>query len=145
VIIGDINYYNDLSEIIKTTPRDTLHAYFQWRLIATYQGRLHKNFTLPMRRFSNRMGGRDENTIGERWRTCLSEVDSGLSNLYSAAFIERAFTQKDKTLGDRVIMDIKAVFSERLRGFDWMSDKVKDTAARKGLSRVLCDSRLSLS
>jgi endothelin-converting enzyme len=86
-----------------------------------------------MRQFSNRLSGRDENTVSDRWRICLSEVDGALSNLYSAVFIERAFTSKDKELGDRIIHDIKAVFSERLRGFDWMSDKSKNIAAKKGL------------
>jgi endothelin-converting enzyme len=138
VIVADANYYHNLSEIIRTTPRDTLHAYFRWRLMTSYQGRLHKDFTLPMRRFSNRLGGRAENTVTDRWRTCLSEVGGGLSNLYSAAFIERAFTSKDKDLGDRIVHDIKSVFSERLRGFDWMSEKSKNIAAKKGLFLIRC-------
>jgi endothelin-converting enzyme len=143
-IIGDINYYRALSKIIQATPRDTLHAYFKWRLMGAYQMRLHKDFTLPMRQFGNRLSGRDANTVSDRWRICLSELDSGLSNLYSAAFIERAFTSKDKDLGDRIIHDIKTVFSERLKGFDWMSDKSKNIAAKKGLYLIRCSLGLSI-
>jgi endothelin-converting enzyme len=80
------------------------------------------------------MAGRDSDAIGERWRTCVSEIDGNLGWLLSAAFVERAFSAEAKSLGDRIIRDIKAVFSERLNTFEWMSNSTKQVAAKKGIT-----------
>src|ERR1700761_831507 len=58
VIVGDIDYYKNLSSIIQTTPRETLHDYFQWRLVTTWSSRLHRNYSAPVRRFNNRLAGK---------------------------------------------------------------------------------------
>jgi endothelin-converting enzyme len=131
VILGDINFYTALPKIIEDTPRETLRSYMKSRLVQTWGGRLHRNYTLPMRQLSNQLAGRDPNNVPERWRTCIGEVDSGLGIALSASYIERAFTLKDKSYGDQIIMDIKKEFSARLHGFPWMSDSVKDLAAKK--------------
>jgi endothelin-converting enzyme len=132
VILGDINFFTALPKILADSPRDTVRAYMKSRLVQTWGGRLHKNFTVPMRQLSNQLAGRDPNNVPERWRTCIGEVDSGLGIALSASYIERAFTLKDKSYGDQIIMDIKKEFSSRLHGFPWMSDNVKDLAAKKG-------------
>jgi endothelin-converting enzyme len=133
VIVGDINYFRNLSAVIKSTPRDTIHDYFQWRIISKWGGRMHKNFTAPTRRFSNSMGGRDPNVVSDRWRSCISEVDGGVSHIIGSIYIERAFSEKDKKLGDQIISDVRAVFAEGLKTIPWMSDKTKEIADKKGL------------
>jgi endothelin-converting enzyme len=132
MVVSDINYYKNLSNIIKVTPRESLHDYFQSRIVATWSGRLHRNFTAPARAFSNVMSGKDPNNIPERWRTCINEIDGNLGYILSGAFVERAFSAADKTLGDRIIADIKQVFAKRLQGFEWMTPQVKEAAAKKG-------------
>jgi endothelin-converting enzyme len=109
-----------------------LHDYFEWRLIATWDGRLHRNYTAPLRRFSNVLSGKEPDVVPDRWRTCIGEVDANLGHLLSATFIQRAFTKKDKELGDQIIHDIKDVFRENLKSLDWMSDQSKEVAAKKG-------------
>ena len=132
VIVGDIGFFGNLSKIITTTPRETLHDYFEWRLISTFHERIHRNYSLPLRRFTNIMLGRDPNATGERWRTCFKDMDDHLGHLLGAAFIQRAFTAKDKALGDQLINDIKGVFAENLKGLPWMSEDAKKVAAIKG-------------
>jgi endothelin-converting enzyme len=132
VIVNDINYYKNLSSIIQATSRVALHDYFQSRIVATWAGRLHRNFTAPSRALGNMMAGKDPNNIPDRWRTCISEVDGNLGHILSGAFVERAFSSDDKKLGDRIISDIKQVFAKRLQDFDWMTPQVKEAAAKKG-------------
>jgi endothelin-converting enzyme len=78
------------------------------------------------------MAGKDPNNIPDRWRSCVAEVDGKLGYILSGAFIERAFTAADKTLGDRIIGDIKKFFTGRLQEFEWMTPQVKADAAKKG-------------
>jgi endothelin-converting enzyme len=135
VMMTDINYYKNLSSIIQSTPRETLHDYFEWRLISTWVDRLHKNYSAPLRRFNNIMVGREPDVLADRWRICVSEVDHSLGHLLSNSFIGRAFTKKDKQLGDQIITDIKNMFADNLKTLDWMSAASKEIAAKKGIHR----------
>lgn len=132
VIVGDINFYGNLSNIIRSTPRETLHDYFYSRLIATWSSRLDRSLTNSSRALSNRIAGKDPNSISDRWRTCINEVDLNLGYILSAAFIEKAFSPADKLLGDRIVSDIKDFFAVRFNQFEWMSPQVKEVAAKKG-------------
>ena len=74
----------------------------------------------------------------------MSEVDRALGHLLSGVFIQRAFTKKDKELGDQIISDIKRVFRENLKTLDWMTEKTKEVAAKKGKHLGLRHSSSSL-
>ena len=136
VIVGDINYFKNLSQIIKSTKRETLHDYFAWRLMNQYTSYIHSNYTTPIRRFNNLLVGKEPDIMPARWRTCVSTVDTMLGHLLGAAFIQRAFSQKDKELGDQMISDIKAVFKENLKALSWMSESAKRVAAEKSMHLV---------
>jgi len=131
ILNSDTLFYANLSTILKGTSRKTVHGYMQSRIIGTWGGRLHKDYRWPAKVFANSQAGRDAFSESERWRTCLSEVDSGLGWLLSAAFVERAFSQDAKALGDRIVSDIKAEFSARLKKLAWMTPATQALAAKK--------------
>lgn len=132
VILTDPDYYGNLSSIIASTSRETLQAYFQWHLIRDWAGGLHREISKPLRVFSNQLAGLAEDTIQERWKVCSEEIDSRLGWILSGFYVEKAFSPDAKKYGERIISDIKAVFSERLKDLVWMSEAVKERAARKG-------------
>jgi endothelin-converting enzyme len=85
------------------------------------------------------MSGIEADAIEDRWRICVQEVDTIVPYLLSNAFIQRAFSIKDKQLGDQIVTDIKGVFIENLKSLNWMSQAVKEAATRKGrLTLGLC-------
>jgi endothelin-converting enzyme len=132
VIMRDPQYYGNLSSIITSTPREVLHAYFQWQIINVWGGRLYNELNKPLRVLSNQLAGLDDHSEPERWRTCINEIDANLGWILSGFYIDRVFGQEAKDYGDRIIRDIKAVFAENLKALDWMSDAVKERAAKKG-------------
>jgi endothelin-converting enzyme len=132
VLLTDMYYFGNLSSFIQKTSRQDFHSVFRWAVAGAYSGRLHQNYTIPSRRFNNILSGKDPDTISPRWRTCLSEVESALSYILSAAYIERAFKQGDKELGDRIIKDLKNVYSDRIQKLDWMTESVKQLTIKKG-------------
>ncbi|TID22410.1 endothelin-converting enzyme [Venturia nashicola] len=127
----DYLFFGNLSTILKSTSRKAIHGYMQFRLISHWGGRLAADYRWPARVFSNLQAGRDPFAVSQRWRVCLSEVDGELEWLLSAAYVEKAFSQDAKALGDRIIKDIKAEFTERLKKLDWMSPATKEKAAKK--------------
>lgn len=131
VINNDPYYYGNISTILKSTPRETLHGYFQYRLIATWSGRLHKDYTRPARVMSNSLAGKAPDAVAERWRSCVAEIDSALGWFLSGAFVQRAFSAQAKSLGDRIVSDIKNEFTARLKNVNWMGEETKKIAAKK--------------
>jgi endothelin-converting enzyme len=131
VLIRDPEYHENLSSIINSVPRVVLHAYFQWQIISVWAEWLHKDLDKPLKAFKDRLGGL-ENAQPERWRTCVSEIDNNLGWLLGASYTRRAFSLEAKEFGDRIIRDIKTIFAEKLKGIDWLSDSVKEKAAKKG-------------
>lgn len=74
---------------------------------------------------------KDPDATPERFRTCLSHVDSGLGWILSRFFVEKAFSEKAKDLGDQVISDIRKVFISKIESLEWMDDEVKKVATDK--------------
>jgi endothelin-converting enzyme len=131
-MVRDLEYYTKLSSIIKSTSRETMHNYFEWRLISRFSSSLHQNYTSSLRAFNNARSGRDGSSIPSRWRICIEEVDDNLGYLLGAAFIKRFFPKENKDFGDRIISEVKDVFKDRFDSFEWMSKEVKVAAAKKG-------------
>jgi predicted metalloendopeptidase len=132
VVVTDIDFYRNLTDIIKSTPRETLHDYFQWRLYSTWTSRMSRSFTTPLRRFQNVMAGKDLGAIQARYRGCIRDIDESLGHLLGAVYIQRSFTPKDKQIGDQIIQDIRKVFSDNMKNLDWMGSEAKEIAAQKG-------------
>jgi predicted metalloendopeptidase len=120
--VRDIDYYSNLSSVVESTSRETLHDYFQWQLISSSRPALHPSF------LSAKLVGSDSN----RWRICLDVIDKKLGHLLGAAFIQRFFSPKDRQFADQIMSDMKRVFIERFPGLNWMSPEAKAASTRKG-------------
>ncbi|GME64811.1 putative endothelin-converting enzyme protein [Neofusicoccum parvum] len=131
VIVQTPDYYPQLSTILKNTSSEVLQGYFQWQLIDSWNGRLHPDYNRPLRVFTNQLNGQPEDASRERWRTCLGEVDSNMEWIESAFYVETQFGADDKQFGERIIDDIRSIFTERLDTYTWMADAVKDKAKQK--------------
>ncbi|KAF4545502.1 Endothelin-converting enzyme protein [Lasiodiplodia theobromae] len=131
VIVSTPDYFPQLSDILSNTSSDALKGYFQWSLINSWAGRLHSDYNKPIRILENQLSGRPEDAEPERWRTCLNEVDSNLGWIESGFFIERRFSPEAKKFGEKIVDDIKAIYTERLSTYAWMSKDVQEKAKKK--------------
>ncbi|KAI1187961.1 peptidase family M13 [Nemania serpens] len=124
-------FLGNVSQVVSSTPKSTIQAYLIWNLIATYASYVEAPEVDPIHRFNNVLLGRDPETKSERWKTCLSHVDGTLGWILSRFYIEAAFSEAAKELGDQIILDIKQQFTIRLNELDWMDESVKKLAANK--------------
>jgi endothelin-converting enzyme len=132
VLIRDINFYNNLTSIIRSTPRETMHDYLQYQIIAAYAGRLHRDYSAPLRQLENSQSGQNSNVISARWRVCITEIDQRLPHALSALFVQRFFSTSYRELGFQMIAELKQLFIDRLDGFEWMTNETRKATARKG-------------
>jgi endothelin-converting enzyme len=143
VNVYNSKYFKGLSGILKAADRKTLHDYLQWGLMRALLDGVHKDFTAPIVQFSSLKAGKgakDPEFNPERWKTCLTEIDTELSWLQSSFFVQRAFSKEAKAYGERIIGEIENVYVEKLQAPSWLSPAMKTFALNKGKT----DSRFDL-
>ncbi|PVH99096.1 peptidase family M13 [Periconia macrospinosa] len=136
VLVLAPEFFPKVSGILSNTTSQTVDGYLKWTLIQNWATRLSNEVSAPYRRLQNELAGKDPEAVGERWRTCLTDVDSNLAWIESAFFVREAFSPEAKTYGERIITDIENVFQEKLKGYEWMSSEVKTKAIQKVLNMV---------
>ncbi|KAK8193365.1 endothelin-converting enzyme [Phyllosticta capitalensis] len=132
VIVKSVEYFRQLSQLIRSVPTDVLYAYFQWNIIREWADSVYRDLRIPLRRFNNQLAGRPDDAIQDRWRTCQQEVDSNMPWILSGAYVQaRAFGQDSKSLGEQIIDDIRAIYEERFPNYDWMAKDVQERSKKK--------------
>jgi predicted metalloendopeptidase len=139
LIVAAPAYLKSVSQILSNTSRETIQGYFEWKVIARLAGRVDPALVKPLTSFRNTLQGKDPEAVEERWRTCVSETDGGVGWILSRFFVEKAFSESAKVLGDQVVSDIKEQFINKLNVIDWMSKDVVKLAIDKGGSSLTSD------
>ncbi|KAF3763247.1 endothelin-converting enzyme 1 [Cryphonectria parasitica EP155] len=131
IIVASPDYLKSLSDILATQERDVLKAYLGWKVVQSYGTVVESDSVEPLRRFNNKLQGKEPDVKPERWRTCVSVVDSDLPWILSRFFVETAFSKEAKDLGDQIIHDIKDEFITKLKHSEWMTKTVRQLAIDK--------------
>lgn len=124
-------YYTNVSAILATTPRATVQAWFIYNLVYATRNLVIAPEVEPIRRFLRILNGQDPNATTDRWRTCLSMTSSNLQWIVGRFFVEKAFSEKAKNLGDQIIKDLRAEFVKKFNTSDWMDDATRAKAIEK--------------
>ncbi|KAF2635906.1 zincin [Massarina eburnea CBS 473.64] len=136
VVVFSPEYFTQVSSILQNTTSEILDAYLEWVLIQTWATRLSDDVSAPYRRFKNELSGLDPDAVSDRSTICLSDIDSNLPWIETAFFIRSAFSPDAKTLGERIITDIRTVFEAKLANYTWMSAEVKTEAIQKVVNMI---------
>ena len=78
IIVGSPSYLTALSDLLESSSRETIQAYLVWKTVQTYGFHIEDDAVKPLRRFENRLQGRDPDVKEERWRTCVKHVNYNL-------------------------------------------------------------------
>ena len=125
-------YLQALADILSETSAETLLAYFVWKTVQSYAYKIEHDAVSPLKRFNNKLQGKDPDATEERWRTCVKTIDDGLGWILSKFFIEKAFSEPAKNFGDKIVSDIKIQFIEKLKRAKWMSQETRQLGIEKG-------------
>ncbi|KAJ5601688.1 hypothetical protein N7510_011222 [Penicillium lagena] len=131
LIVGSPSYMKSLSEILKDTSRETILAFFKWKVIQSFVDTIEDPKITPLRRFKNELAGKDPSASEERWRKCVRRLDSGLGWTLSRFYVLDSFSEESKQLGDKIVSDIKERFVFTLDQTGWMSSDVRKLGIQK--------------
>ncbi|CAL5870352.1 uncharacterized protein PFLUO_LOCUS4588 [Penicillium psychrofluorescens] len=131
LIVGSPSYMKSLSEILKDTSRETILAFFKWKVIQSFVDTIEDPKITPLRRLKNELAGKDPSASEERWRKCVRRLDSGLGWTLSRFYVLDSFSEESKQLGDKIVSDIKERFVFTLQQTGWMSSDVRKLGIQK--------------
>ncbi|GAM91522.1 hypothetical protein ANO11243_095740 [Dothideomycetidae sp. 11243] len=131
IIVASPDYLRALAKIIKAQKHEVIRTYLVWKAVEAYASAIEGDSVAALRRFNNKLRGKEPDSKPERWRTCVGMVDGDLPWILSRFFIERAFSKEAKDLGDSIIHDIKTQFIVKLKQSGWMTPSVRKLAISK--------------
>ncbi|RJE21177.1 endothelin-converting enzyme [Aspergillus sclerotialis] len=131
LIVISPSYMKSLSEILSQTPRETVQLFLKWKIIQSWVNVIEDPKVEALRRFNNKVAGKQPDAKEDRWRTCVKRLDNNLSWILSRFYILDAFSTGSKELGDKIVTDIRERFVFTLAQTSWMSQDVRKLAIEK--------------
>lgn len=131
LIVMSPSYMKSLSEILSQTPRETVQVFLKWKIIQSWVNVIEDPKVEALRRFNNKVAGKEPDAKEDRWRTCVKRLDNSLDWILSRFYILDAFSTGSKELGDKIVTDMRERFVFTLAQTSWMSQDVRKQAIEK--------------
>lgn len=85
---------------------ETLQAYFVWKTVQAYAQSIEDDALKPLRRFNNRLQGKEPGATEERWRFCIDLADDGLGKRSMLGLSSHFLSLLCLVIGDRPLICI---------------------------------------
>ncbi len=134
---GEINvaqpdFFKEVSNVVKTTPIETLKEYLKWNIIRSAEPYMSSPFVEANFNFYGKiLNGTKE--MQPRWKRVLGTIDGQIGMELGKLFVEKYFPPYAKKRALDLVHNLMAALKARIEKLEWMSPETK-TAALKKLS-----------
>ncbi|HJW95814.1 MAG TPA: M13 family metallopeptidase [Thermoanaerobaculia bacterium] len=129
VNVAHPKFFQNVSEMIKTTPLDAWKAYLRWRVVDTAAPTLSKAFVDEDFAFGSVISGQKE--IQPRWQRCVRAADSSIGQLLGQEYVKRRFTPEAKAKMNALIDNLVGALRSDIPTLSWMGPETKQAALTK--------------
>ncbi|NVO85671.1 M13 family metallopeptidase [Hymenobacter terrestris] len=129
VIVGQPEFMQEVSNLMKQTPVTDLKTYMRWHLVSSLSSALPKAYGDEQFRFSQVLSGAKQQQ--PRWKRMLRSTDGALGEAFGQVYVEKAFTPETKQKALVMVNNIRAAMGEHINKLDWMSPATKAEAQKK--------------
>ena len=129
VIVGQPEFFKELSDLMKKEPLANLKTYMRWHLVTSFSSALPKAYGDEQFRFAQVLTGAKRQQ--PRWKRMLRSTDGALGEAFGQVYVEKAFTPDTKAKALVMVGNIKAAMGEHIQQLDWMSAATKTEALKK--------------
>ncbi|NEN22517.1 M13 family metallopeptidase [Cryomorpha ignava] len=130
VLVGQPEFYKNLSQLIVSEPIDTWKDYLAFHYIKGYASLLSQPFADAQFDFYSRhLGGQKEPEV--RWKRASGIVDSQLGDALGAIYVKEYFPPSAKTYMVKLVDNLQDTYRERIQALSWMGDSTKTKAVEK--------------
>lgn len=130
VIVGQPNYVDGLSDLIREQSLRAWRDYFRWQLLRGFSSSLSTSFAQAhFEFFQGRLRGAEARP--PLWKRAVTTTNSSLGGLVGRLYVEEHFSAEKKRKIERVVENLRRAFHKEIETLDWMSDSTKGAAHRK--------------
>ncbi|XP_021018755.1 endothelin-converting enzyme-like 1 [Mus caroli] len=129
VVLLATDYMQQVSQLIRSTPRRILHNYLVWRVVVVLSEHLSPPFREALHELAKEMEGNDKPQ--ELARVCLGQANRHFGMALGALFVHEHFSAASKAKVQQLVEDIKYILGQRLEELDWMDAQTKAAARAK--------------
>ncbi|MDB4949143.1 MAG: peptidase [Gemmatimonadetes bacterium] len=127
--VAQPDFFKAMGRELATRPVEDWKAYFRFRLVNGASSWLSTPFVAEGFRYTSGLTGARE--MQPRWKRCLRMADNFLGDALGQAYVRVAYTPEAKAAMEDMLRNMRAVYAERIRAADWMSDSTKQAALEK--------------
>lgn len=130
IVVRQPDFIRALDRLFQERPLDEWKAYLRWHVIRSHAPYLHAAA-------ENEWFGFYERTLKgtaepePRWQRASRMVDAGIGEALGSLFVERHFPAAARQRMAELIANLRAVFQDRLRGLEWMTEPTRAKALAK--------------
>ena len=129
VIIGDVNFYQNLSSVLGSTETRTLANYIGWRIAQQAMDYLGSEARDILQKFMKAITGADQKS--PQWKICLGKVSSHYKYVVSSMYARFIFNADSKKQVLDMTQYLRRSFAKILDDVNWMDNETKNKARKK--------------
>ncbi|PIC48133.1 hypothetical protein B9Z55_007229 [Caenorhabditis nigoni] len=134
IIICEIEYLRQISELLEKTDVGLLTNYVLWRVVQSNVRYLDERFEDIKQDFLKVMTGQQQSP--PRWKDCAQVPSTVLPLAAGAIYVQAHFQESDKYEALRMITHLSKSFTDLVRKNDWMDEETKKVAIEKANSMI---------
>ncbi|XP_055299905.1 neprilysin-2-like isoform X2 [Sitodiplosis mosellana] len=122
-------FFEQLGDILSSTPKRTMANYFLWRVILATSGTLTPELRQHKLQFYKTVYGLQ----GEqpRWKECIQFSSESLPISVGALYVRKYFSDESRKTAVEMVENIRDEFVNILSEIDWMDEKTRQEAIKK--------------
>jgi len=130
VVVGQPEFFRQLEKTIAAHSIDDWKSYLRWHLANAYADKAGGEFEkADFHFFGTVLNGVPEQR--PRWKRMLDEEENYLGDALGQLYVQKYFSPATKARYERLVTDIFAAFSDRIRNLSWMTPQTKERALQK--------------
>ncbi|MBX0291730.1 M13 family metallopeptidase [Hymenobacter sp. HSC-4F20] len=129
VIVGQPDFFREVSAMLKEEPVADLKTYLTWQLVSSLPSALPKAYADEAFRFQQVQSGAKQQAA--RWKRMQSATDATLGEAFGQLYVDKAFSPEAKRKALEMVANIKESMAEHIQTNTWMSDATKAEALKK--------------
>jgi putative endopeptidase len=130
IVFGQPEFFTALETLLAQRPLTDLKVYLRWHVLHAIASYLQPAVEREDFEFYHRvLQGQPEPEPD--WKLAARTIDENLGEALGALYVERHFPPEARARMGELVSDLRAVFRDRLRGLDWMTEPTRQKALAK--------------
>lgn len=129
-VVMDQTAVADLGDLVHDYPIEDWKLWMEFHIAHQFADYLPQAFANAMfDYYSVQLSGITEKP--ERWQFAVGIVNTHLGDAVAQLYVQRHFSEADKTQVDSIVTHIRTAFETRMRSLQWMDDETRSAALEK--------------